>query len=299
LAKTAAYVMYTQQKIGRRQEYEEWNRIYGIGGCFPLATRKEVFRWACANEKAEVLAVPATSVAEGVYQIIRLWPEMRQPFTEINGSNNWLRGKDGVREKGTSKMVETICNWMTTLTVEKIQGIVNANPGLSLQDRETLLRGGNLSARLSNGRSNLSLEGLFCLIREMAKEMFLLGGGIDQLDTIEAQWHHRVHEPTSPFSHPRNGAQADVSEIVVRNNGNWKSIIPWQMFVLWGDSLGTTKKQTEKTAELMTQLYPEAQIFILVNPKGEPYAPESVEAWERIGAVSTYLSYALVCKKRN
>lgn len=265
------YLIHTQEKITRSKNFpvNDWIARYGIGGCIPVTTRASVVDWAAQNS-ANAYLVPGTSIAEGVISAVKRFPAMHDSMRILFGDDSWLNKKSSYRDKGSDRLYELLANYMLANGMQK-----------TLYD--------------FHQAKSRDVRDLTAIFMKIADNVLKLG---KSPTAVNYEWTQRIYNPRSPHNHPVNGFQADASEIVVKADRNLTPV-PWELFILFGDTYGTTRDQLTNQALLIRQLYPEANVVILTDRSGEPlkYDPETPDNNRQMAALVSYWSHEFLWKK--
>lgn len=232
---------------------DSWISQYGLGGCVPLITRRRLVEWAVAQE-ARLYAVPSTSIAEAVMLTSKVFPAMREGITRIVGKSPWLDRGQTARDRGSKRLYEALKSHLLEIKGTK--------------------EGLDFFAKLTFGEVG-TLEEVCQLYMQMVEERFslqkLYSPGQRRTDEIYHALAKRFYDPSTPYSHPSYGGQADASEIVVRGNQSLTQI-PWEVLLLFGDDVGTTREQLLTMAHVLHDVYPHTVIVILTDENLQPLA---------------------------
>ena len=263
LKKVFPYISYTHKTLANQPgaAFHNWNEHFGINSIVPLITRRSIYDWA-HEQRASVYSVPATSIAEAFTSLVRLFPQFREEFSKLKGSDNWLSHGNDIREKSTSRLVTFLKQQLGPTNLQK----------------------------LLEGNSKLSLDDLFNIVHKALFTMQIADFNKgDSVTMANESWAHRVYNYSSPTNHPGNGDSGNTSEKVVVGIADL-SPIPWQGFMLFGDSFGSTRNQLQETANLVRFLYPEAFIYVLEGKDGASFVADDDKAQRALMATTTLVA---------
>lgn len=258
--RSLGYVAHAEKKVRNSsdEQVRKWVEQYGVGVCVPLISFQTLANYAEANE-AKTYAIPVTSIAESLQVVSAMFPLAALEVMQVLHDDSWVGGNGTTRAKKSTRLYESLAKYI----------------------REK--NGPSALNHLIFGQAGLAELASYYLSN--ADENFFLGNNCQE---VMANFVERTMVSRSPHSHPSNGHQADVSEVVVRSLDKRLSPIPWEAMVILGDGQSTLE-QLVKTAELIKKAQPEMQIVIVCGADHLPLPLEHVDSM-----VPTLTEYAVM-----
>lgn len=258
--RSLGYVAHAEKKV--RNSFDDvnqsWVKQYGVGVCAPLISFENLVKYARDNE-ARAYAIPVTSIAESLQVVSAMFPLAALEIMKVLQNDSWVGGNGSLRAKKSSRLYESLAKF-----------IREKNSSYALN-------------QLIFGQAGL--DQLVNYYMENVEENFYLGSSADE---ITRNFVERTLISRSPHSHPSNGHQADVSEVVVRSLDRRLSPIPWEAMVILGDGQSTFE-QLVKTANLLKSAQPMMEVVLICNNQGDPLKLDHVE-----GMVPSLAEYAVM-----
>lgn len=258
--RSLGYVTHAEKKVRNSDDEASraWVDEYGIGVCAPLISFENLVRYAWENQ-ADTYAIPVTSIAESLQVVSAMFPLATLEIMQVLQTGSWVGGNGSVRAKKSSRLYESLAKFI----------------------REK--NGAHALNQLIFGQAGL--DQLIAYYMANVEENFYLG---DTTSDITKNFVERTLVSRSPHSHPSNGHQADVSEVVVRSKNGRLAPIPWEAMVILGDGRSTAE-QLVKTAQLLKSTQPNMEVVLICDDEGVPLKLEHVE-----GMVPTLAEYAVM-----
>lgn len=258
--RSLGYVAHAEKKVRSSTDAvnQNWVNEYGVGVCAPLISFENLVKYAQENE-AKTYAIPVTSIAESLQVVSAMFPLAALEIMQVLHNDSWVGGNGSLRAKKSSRLYESLAKF-----------IREKNSAHALN-------------QLIFGQAGLNQ--LISYYMENVEENFYLG---DSCNDITRNFIERTLISRSPHSHPTNGHQADVSEVVVRSENKRLAPIPWEALVILGDG-HSSLEQLVKTANLIKSVQPMTEVVLVCDNSGDPLKLDHVE-----GMVPSLAEYAVM-----